>query len=33
MGQRNQGIFSLEKRFAINRELNMTLMRLNILNA
>ena len=28
MGQRNQGIFSIEKRFAINRELTMTLMRL-----
>ena len=28
MGQKNQGIFSIEKEFAINRELTMTLMRL-----
>ena len=28
MGQRNQGIFSIEKTFAINRELTMALMRL-----
>jgi hypothetical protein len=28
MGQRNQGIFSIEKRIAINRELTMALMRL-----
>jgi hypothetical protein len=26
MGQRNQGIFSIEKRIAINRELTMALM-------
>jgi hypothetical protein len=28
MGQRNQGIFSIEKTFAINLELTMALMRL-----
>ena len=28
MGQRNQWIFSIEKTFAINRELTMALMRL-----
>ena len=28
MGQKNQGIFSIEKEFVINRELTMTLMRL-----
>ena len=28
MGQKNQGIFSIEKEFAINRELTMTIMRL-----
>ena len=33
MGQRNQGIFSIEKTFAINRESTMALMRLNILIA
>ena len=31
MGQRNQGIFSIEKRFAINRELTMTLVRLIVI--
>ena len=31
MGQRNQGIISIEKRFAINRELTMTIMRLIVI--
>ena len=32
MGQRIQGIFSIEKIYMINRELTMTLMRLIVFN-
>ena len=32
MGQRNRGIFIIEKRFAINRELTMTLIAIKYFN-